>query len=429
MRPAESNHINDSPHAAGTAAEDFLRETRFPAFQLRSDIHSIFIKAQKDSALFLERYDPAYSSLPTVASRHAAWVTKPYGATTLHCIADNVLDRLVCTANPGPIAHDFRHMAIKDPISGLGICVDLRLNAEHQIFLIATLAHDLGRLVEHQLIETSLADIPTSTHGILSFHYLQQILNKYPDLPPSLADDLLYAVLVHSDHMAPANFMLTAVRQADRAHMIGPEGVVRCLGYDVGLCNLPIFDSAIDRPELVSTSNVAPLTFATTLLYFCQQLPDPPLGRASEHFEYLRNSTRTFVELLLTDGSNSDAACLSGRELQNKLLQSLRSALTCEFSPDPTTTALPTAHSSEQRSLLDTIYLKLLSHPEAVQRRFVSACSFLEEERAICEKIDIETLLGAQRVFHNSGTIAERVAAFVSKALSGRYSATPAAPR
>jgi hypothetical protein len=405
---------------AGSPALDGFQQAALSPIHERTGIHSIYARALEDSTNFRATYDPLRSSAEEIQDEHSTWAATPVGATVLHCVADTLMDRLVQSANPGPIAHDFRHMGIKDPISALRICVDLNLSEASQSFLIASLAHDLGRLVEHHLIDTTHADIPTATHGILSFHYLREILAAAPTMPKTLKDDLLYAVLVHSDHRALLNFTLQAVQQADRAHMIGPEGIIRCLCYDVGLCKLPLFDGTIDSSSLLSNPNATPDTFSSTLLYFCQQLPAPTLGNAGEHFIEQRASTLKFLALLTDQSPIAEQRILSGAALRSAIRSSLQQLLTIEHSPDPLTVYVSQPNAAVV-SLLSSLEQTLSELSEPTQHAFLRAFSFLVEERARFDRIDAEELTRALHFFQGTGTLAERLARFVSLATAGRY--------
>ena len=154
----------------------------------------------------------------------------------------------------GHPGHDRRHILIQDPMVGLGFIGstvnDEKIEGVRTLFLLPSLFHDLGRLMEPSLgrpdPDISLEGEVARDHAIISFLYLKGFLEKHAPagMPEKLKDHLLFSVLVHAQGDYPNHLFAHLTQSCDRSQIYGAEGLRRMLACDVGIRGIGIYPAS-----------------------------------------------------------------------------------------------------------------------------------------------------------------------------------------
>lgn len=148
--------------------------------------------------------------------------------------------------------HDKRHLQ-EDLKAGLQFRFDVvnsnGTDSYQKLGLIGSWVHDIGRLVEERVQGTPTGGEMGKAHGMMSFAIAKDILDHFTDIPQELRDQIAYSVLNHQtwpptkeDKAAkPVKYSLIfdepmpqSVMGSDRLQLVGPEGIMRMWGFDVG---------------------------------------------------------------------------------------------------------------------------------------------------------------------------------------------------
>ncbi len=148
----------------------------------------------------------------------------------------------------GHPAHDRRHILIQDPLFGLRLIESgfERSQGVGALFLLPSLFHDLGRLLEPALgrkdedLESSVA----REHAYISFKLMKEFFKDTEPhgLPAELQDHLLFAVLAHPLGDYPDHSFTRLTQGCDRAQIYGVEGLRRMM-CDIGVKDHKVFPS------------------------------------------------------------------------------------------------------------------------------------------------------------------------------------------
>lgn len=166
----------------------------------------------------------------------------------------------------GHPAHDKRHL-LEDLMAGLEFRADVVTdtgtnNDEYQkIGLIGSFMHDIGRLAEERVTKKQQGGESGDKHAEMSFYITKQLLDCFPKLNPVVRDHILYSILVHQQwpkkelentvgyKMTMNEPLNRSVMGSDRLQLVGPEGILRFIAFDIGEADKPLdFDSKV-RPE------------------------------------------------------------------------------------------------------------------------------------------------------------------------------------
>lgn len=152
----------------------------------------------------------------------------------------------------GHPGHDRRHILIQDPLIGLGL-IGSTVNGEkiegvRSLFLIPSIFHDLGRLLEPALgrKDTCLESDVATEHATISFLYMKDFMQKNaPEgMPIELKDHLLFAVLAHARGDYPQHVFTHLTQSADRSQIYGAEGLRRMIACDVGMKGINVYPAS-----------------------------------------------------------------------------------------------------------------------------------------------------------------------------------------
>ncbi|MGE4314451.1 MAG: hypothetical protein AB7E85_09325 [Pseudobdellovibrionaceae bacterium] len=159
------------------------------------------------------------------------WAMTPEGEATFNHLVDASIAYFQQYGHMVAPAHDLRHMLVKDMAEALRFAEEGQVTGYKRFFLIASLWHDMGRLLEAHFDEAGLEPAIKVPHAVLSFGLLRDFLAaETPELPKALREQLLYAVQVHSGRNGEC-FIARAVQRADRFQLLGAEGFLRAVAY------------------------------------------------------------------------------------------------------------------------------------------------------------------------------------------------------
>jgi hypothetical protein len=264
----------------------------------------LLARARIEAEQFLIRYETLNgAALESAHEQISHWFATPEAQVSLAFLTDEVLELLVHTADPGYPGHDFRHMFLKDPLSALRYCIEENIEDYRTTFLLSSLAHDLGRLVEHHLVETRLTEVPGRWHGELSFYLFSRLLDGEEGMPEPLKNELRYAVLAHSSVVPSESFFLSAVQRADREQILGSEGIFRLIAFDAGYGSLSLESiSRKSRKHTLTLPGELPHEhLSETLEFFLRNLADPPGELGITHHREAQIVAGVFLKLMSSE--------------------------------------------------------------------------------------------------------------------------------
>lgn len=207
-------------------------------------------------------------------------------------------------------AHDLRHMLVKDMAEALRFAEEGPVTGYKRFFLIASLWHDMGRLLEAHFDEAGIEPGAKVPHAILSFGLLRDFLDKEGgDLPEPLREQLLYAVQAHSGRNGNC-FIARAVQRADRFQLLGAEGFLRAIAYDGGVCGYPL---TLNREQTqINTVDLESLRAVPNIVDFLgRNLYDNITFDNGDRERILRAQSQALVRLMLPDDDRDYLDCSS----------------------------------------------------------------------------------------------------------------------
>lgn len=203
---------------------------------------SLLAESRAAADLFLKEFEASefFLTSPELEQEWNTWIASTEGQKLSAEMAHTIVGFLVKLPLNGEPAHDKRHVLVKDPLAGLALCLEDNLKDSKVLFLIPAIAHDAGRLVEPAYDTLTPQDYKgtapyeNADHTKLSFQAFKQVMNLF-EIPKSLKDHLLYAVLQHQGKNDPdtGKFFLYGVQRADRLQLVGPEGLLRQMAEDL----------------------------------------------------------------------------------------------------------------------------------------------------------------------------------------------------
>ena len=142
----------------------------------------------------------------------------------------------------GAVGHDKRHLT-NDFIDGLRITETHKGNPFIELASIPSLLHDTGRLIEARFNKVLPYKVTSPDHPFFSFAIAHQFFDHpyAKEIPTVVRDHVLYAILKHSIYPATTE-MGKIVQSADRAQLVGPEGVARLFSVQSGVWNVPLVE-------------------------------------------------------------------------------------------------------------------------------------------------------------------------------------------
>src|SRR3989339_539272 len=184
----------------------------------------------------------AQETLPQIAESEKeqldTWVLSVEGSEIIAEVVDVFFHLITSTAQHGFPGHDERHTYMV-VLSGLVQAVERKeeLRPYERLFLLGAVMHDFGRLLEPAFFGKPIGGLIGHVHPQMSFHFARRVLNCF-SIPKKLIDHIVFSILEHQHPRQGATRMARAVQRADREQLIGPEAVIRMLGFDVGLHGL-----------------------------------------------------------------------------------------------------------------------------------------------------------------------------------------------
>lgn len=162
--------------------------------------------------------------------------------------------------------HDRRHL-LQDLSAGLQFRNDVVTAGtgdkdEYQkIGLIGSLMHDVGRFAEERIYGTPTGGELGDKHAEMSFYITKQLIDAFPQLDGAVKNHILYSILGHQqwpkkDQEGTVGYQMImneplnrSVMGADRLQLVGPEGILRFIGFDMGETEKSLdFDTKV-KPE------------------------------------------------------------------------------------------------------------------------------------------------------------------------------------
>jgi len=184
--------------------------------------------------------------------------------------------------------HDKRHL-LEDLTAGLVFRSDVvtdigASNDEYQkIGLIGSFTHDFGRMLEVRINGTQQGGELGDKHAELSFYTTKQILDCFPKLDPTIKDHILYSILVHQQwpkkelentpgyKMTMNEPINRSVMGSDRLQLVGPEAILRFIGFDIGE-GLLGFETAVNPQRKTQLDNKAETSLAEHVEFYMRNL-------------------------------------------------------------------------------------------------------------------------------------------------------------
>jgi hypothetical protein len=163
--------------------------------------------------------------------------------------------------------HDRRHLLFAVPATALKLAHDQ--DNYTQIFgLFCCLLHDAGRIVEagFKYDDPRRKDI-VKIHPQVSAALAADILNSFPEIPTKVRNETLLAIALHDSGQITNSCLSVFTQSADRLQLIGPEYLIRCLGYICALQDKPIYPCADQDPFSYGTHLLGCVSFYLHRLY------------------------------------------------------------------------------------------------------------------------------------------------------------------
>lgn len=212
------------------------------------------------------------------------WVDSEEGKNVIAKLSLSIISLLKNIAMQGLPGHDKRHILFKDPIAGLRFIEEDRISGYKQLFLLGSLFHDFGRLIEQQFYGKHLNGVLGEVHPKISYYFLKQILKDFPEIPAKLRDHILYSVVIHQTGKGDS-FFAQAVQRCDREQLIGAEGPMRILSAAIEEGNMSLVAPIQERRKRELSLPAKPVDL--TLPEEIRDLPDSEIPHRIEF--YMRN--------------------------------------------------------------------------------------------------------------------------------------------
>lgn len=216
-------------------------------FQKRVTEHDYWDVSQAiclDTERFRHKFegDPANQDLED-RDRHRSieldvWAQSGQAKALLRDVVKDSLDFLKSYEGQGTPAHDLRHILFKDITEALRFKEEDKVKGYRRWFLVASLWHDAGRLIEGAFDSLNIQPDKKIDHSVFSYALCKEFLEPY-NIPVPLKDHILYAVLGHSG-VNTHTFIGRATQRADRLQTVGTEGYLRALAHDMGVSGLDL---------------------------------------------------------------------------------------------------------------------------------------------------------------------------------------------
>lgn len=206
----------------GEAYERFAREVKTAT--------QVFLHDLKSANRFLLDTTLTPESSCTELDR---WCASDEGQRLLTHLTKDVIWHIKAAGQFAMPAHDLHQIFAKDAIEALRFAAMESPSGYKQIFPIAALCHDIGRLLEGKLFDPTRPYGQWIPHAELSYLLLNKILSQdaYHAMPYTLKAHLLYAVLGHSGTNTQT-YIARATQVCDRwSGLHGAEGFFRAATF------------------------------------------------------------------------------------------------------------------------------------------------------------------------------------------------------
>ncbi|HSW88511.1 MAG TPA: hypothetical protein VLG12_05095 [Candidatus Saccharimonadales bacterium] len=281
--------------------EAFIRLAEFKALLFRT-------KFEADSNTIL-------SSQHKLEAELNGWITSSDGIATMKNVVSSVGRFVLPLSGYGSVAHDGRHIVIKDPTAALTHITNDKgsIQPYQGASIIGSFLHDVGRLMEPRAyeIDYTVGNKVRSKHAKISFLFAQSILSKFDDIPPALTDQILYAVLTHQERIDDPSSLPPQrseriplqVKQADRQQLLGPEGCFRMITYNGGLHEASLISTETDeRKKHIDPDGPYANELTYMIEYHMRRDPGNNFGKkAEEETHELKAMSGVFLWLIASD--------------------------------------------------------------------------------------------------------------------------------
>ncbi|MEK7605547.1 MAG: HD domain-containing protein [Patescibacteria group bacterium] len=262
------------------------------------------VKAAEEANTFKTNFEKQENILtPSERTRISEWVRKDEGETGMHQLEQlgracirlwSSVGRSTGTETEkkmsGLPGHDKRHL-LQDLTAGLQFRNDV-VSAEagnkdeyQKIGLIGSLLHDVGRLAEERVVGTPVGGEQGDKHTELSFYIAKQLFDAFPQLDQAVRDHILYSILVHQkwpnkSEEETIGYQMTmneplnrSVMGSDRLQLVGPEAILRFIGFDIGESDKPLdFDTKVKPERKEALDNKAETDLSEHIEFYMRNL-------------------------------------------------------------------------------------------------------------------------------------------------------------
>ena len=237
---------------------------------------------------------PEMLNTPEQERAVSEWLQGPEGRERIQGIAERVISFVHASIGYGHPGHDKRHVLYKDPIAGLRLALEEDLSPYHELFILPSLLHDVGRLYEPALFARPQSGALGVDHAALGFSVTRHLLGEdlatesgRSDVSLALANlrnEILNAVLDHQCGDSRASFIAQAVQRADREQLVGYEMLHRSLAFDTGFHGLRLRSAVMsERCHTLPLPGSAHDTHLFHHIEFYMRNLFPNVGRAAHH--------------------------------------------------------------------------------------------------------------------------------------------------
>ena len=191
-------------------------------------------------------------ALPTEADKKIAveLMLAPGRLKDLYDTAINYLsDQLERRSPHGFPDHDRRHILFSVPVTALQLSEGQP--QYQQIFgFYCCLLHDAGRIIENHFdFNDPTKKELSKIHPQVSAAVCAQLLEQFSDLPSSVRNEILVAVAMHDSGQVTNSELSIFVQSVDRLQLIGPEYLIRTIGYLAACKNVPFYTEKNSVPK------------------------------------------------------------------------------------------------------------------------------------------------------------------------------------
>lgn len=271
--------------------EQFLPLCKKTAEEVDQFVNSLVCRAE------LQYYRDA---LPTEADKKVAveLMLAPGRLQNLYDTAINYLkDQLQKRTPHGFPDHDRRHILFSVPVTALELSE--RQPQYQQIFgFYCCLLHDAGRIIENHFdFNDPTKKELSKIHPQISAAVCAQLLEPFSDLPSSVRNEILVAVAMHDSGQVTNSELSIFVQSVDRLQLIGPEFLIRSIGYLAACKNTPFYTPINSIPKRDQT-------VLGTLSYYLHNLY-PNISGGNDLESRLSICSGAILKLATYDGSDS----------------------------------------------------------------------------------------------------------------------------